>query len=119
RDDGYSQEEWKVVSESRKILHLPELALSCTAVRVPVFVGHSEAVHVETTEPIGPAEARALFATVPGVVVRDDPRAHAYPLATDAAGTDDILVGRVRRDASLPEGRGLALWIVADNVRVG
>jgi aspartate-semialdehyde dehydrogenase len=119
RDDGYSQEEWKVASESRKILHLDDLAISCTAVRVPVFVGHSEAVHVETTRALSAAEARALFANVPGVVVRDDPRAHVYPLATEAAGTDDILVGRVRRDASLPEGRGLALWIVADNVRVG
>ena len=119
REDGYSQEEWKVVAESRKILHLPDLAVSCTAVRVPVFVSHSEAVHVETSRPIAPADARALFANVPGVVVRDDPRDHVYPLATDAAGSDDILVGRVRRDASLPEGRGLALWIVADNVRVG
>jgi aspartate-semialdehyde dehydrogenase len=119
REDGYTQEEWKVVSESRKILHLPELAISCTAVRVPVFVGHSEAVHVETRDAITPEAARRLFAAVPGVVVRDDPRAHAYPLATDAAGTDDILVGRVRRDASLPAGRGLALWIVADNLRVG
>jgi aspartate-semialdehyde dehydrogenase len=119
RDDGYSQEEWKVVSESRKILHLPKLAISCTAVRVPVFVGHSEAVHVETREALTPEAARRLFASVPGVVVRDDPGAHVYPLATDAAGTDDILVGRIRRDASLPAGRGLALWIVADNLRVG
>ena len=119
RDDGYSQEEWKVVSESRKILHLPELAISCTAVRVPVFIGHSEAVHVETTAAVTPEAARRLFAAVPGVVIRDDPRAHVYPLATDAAGTDDILVGRIRRDSSLPAGRGLALWIVADNLRVG
>ena len=119
REDGYTQEEWKVVAESRKILHLPEPAISCTAVRVPVFVGHSEAVHVETSRALTPEDARTLFGAVPGVVVRDDPRAHAYPLATDAAGTDDILVGRIRRDASLPAGRGLALWIVADNLRVG
>jgi aspartate-semialdehyde dehydrogenase len=119
RADGYTQEEWKVVSESRKILHLPELAISCTAVRVPVFVSHSEAVHVETREPISPEDARRLFASVPGVVVRDDPASHDYPLATDAAGTDDILVGRIRRDTSLPDGRGLVLWIVADNLRVG
>jgi aspartate-semialdehyde dehydrogenase len=119
RQDGYTQEEWKVVSESRKILHMPNLAVSCTAVRVPVFVSHSEAVHVETVDPITPEEARELFAAVPGVVVRDDPATHAYPLAIDAAGTDDILVGRIRRDLSLPEGRGLALWVVADNLRVG
>jgi aspartate-semialdehyde dehydrogenase len=119
REDGYSQEEWKVVAESRKILHLPELAVSCTAVRVPVFVGHSEAVHVETSRPISASEAREILASVAGVVVRDDPRAHVYPLATDAAGSDDIVVGRIRADASLPGGRGLALWIVADNLRVG
>ncbi|HYN68857.1 MAG TPA: aspartate-semialdehyde dehydrogenase [Candidatus Eisenbacteria bacterium] len=119
RDDGYSQEEWKVVTESRKILHLPELRVSCTAVRVPVFISHSEAVHVETRDPITPDEARRLFAAVPGVIVHDDPRAHEYPLATDAAGRDEIFVGRVRRDVSLPDGRGLAFWVVADNVRKG
>jgi aspartate-semialdehyde dehydrogenase len=119
RDDGYSQEEWKVVAESLKILHLPDLRVSCTAVRVPVFISHSEAVHVETRDPISPEEARRLFAAVPGVVVQDDPRAHEYPLATDAAGRDEIFVGRVRRDVSLPDGRGLAFWVVADNVRKG
>jgi aspartate-semialdehyde dehydrogenase len=119
RDDGYTQEEWKVVAESRKILHLPDLPVSCTAVRVPVFVSHSEAVHVETRDAITPAEARRLFAAVTGVVVRDDPAAHRYPLAMDAEGTDDILVGRIRQDTSLPGNRGLALWIVADNLRVG
>jgi aspartate-semialdehyde dehydrogenase len=119
RDDGYTQEEWKVVAESRKILHLPNLPVSCTAVRVPVFVSHSEAVHVETRDPITPAEARRLFAAVTGVVVRDDPATHEYPLAMDAEGTDDILVGRIRQDTSLPGNRGLALWIVADNLRVG
>ena len=76
-------------------------------------------MHVETTRPIDPAAARRLFAAVPGVVVRDAPASHEYPLATEAEGTDDILVGRIRGDASLPEGRGLALWIVADNLRVG
>ncbi|MES1239258.1 MAG: aspartate-semialdehyde dehydrogenase, partial [Chloroflexota bacterium] len=78
-DSGYTKEEWKVVSESRKILHLPDLRISCTAVRVPVFVSHSEAVHVETTEPITPERARRLFEAVPGVVVQDDPGAHEYP----------------------------------------
>jgi len=86
RDDGYTKEEWKVIAESRKILHLPDLPISCTAVRVPVFVSHSEAVHVETSAPISVEEARALFAGIPGVVVVDDPAAHRYPLATDAAG---------------------------------
>jgi aspartate-semialdehyde dehydrogenase len=118
-DNGYTKEEWKVVSESRKILHLPDLRVSCTAVRIPVFVSHSEAVHVETTEPITPERARELFAAVPGVVVQDDPGAHRYPLAIEAAGQDEIFVGRVRQDPSIPDGRGLALWVVSDNVRKG
>lgn len=117
--NGYTKEEWKVVTESRKILHLPDLALSCTAVRVPVEYAHSEALHVETVEPIGPDAARDLFARVPGVVVRDDPANHVYPLALDAAGHDEIFVGRVRQDPSIADGRGLALWVVSDNVRKG
>jgi aspartate-semialdehyde dehydrogenase len=118
-DNGYTKEEWKVVSESRKILHLPDLPVSCTAVRVPVFIGHSEAVHVETEKPVTPAQARDLFALVPGVEVVDDPGKHEYPLATDAAGRDEIFVGRVRADASLPEGRGICFWVVSDNLRKG
>lgn len=118
-DNGYTREEWKVVTESRKILHLPELRISCTAVRIPVFVSHSEAVHVETRQAISPERARELFAAVPGVVVSDDPSSHVYPLATAAAGRDEIFVGRVRRDPSIPDGRGLALWVVSDNLRKG
>ena len=89
-DNGYTKEEWKVVTENRKILHLPDLRISCTAVRVPVFVSHSEAVHVETREPVTPERARELFAAVPGVVVQDDPAEHRYPLADRG--------GRSRRD---------------------
>jgi aspartate-semialdehyde dehydrogenase len=118
-DNGYTKEEWKVVTESRKILHLPDLRLSSTAVRVPVFVAHSEAVHVETTDPISPDRARTLFAAVPGVVVQDDPSTSTYPLATEAAGSDDIYVGRVRQDESVDGGRGLAFWVVSDNLRKG
>ena len=118
-DNGYTKEEWKVVTESRKILHLPELRVSCTAVRVPVFVSHSEAVHVETRDPITPDQARALFADVPGVVVQDDPASNLYPLATNAAGSDDVFVGRVRQDPSIPDHRGLAFWVVSDNLRKG
>jgi aspartate-semialdehyde dehydrogenase len=118
-DNGYTKEEWKVVTESRKILHLPDLRVSCTAVRVPVFVAHSEAVHVETTDPINPERARTLFAAVPGVVVQDDPPTSTYPLATAAAGTDEIYVGRVRQDPSIDGGRGLAFWVVSDNLRKG
>ncbi|HEY3164848.1 MAG TPA: aspartate-semialdehyde dehydrogenase [Candidatus Limnocylindrales bacterium] len=117
--NGYTKEEWKVVSESRKILHLPDLRLSCTAVRVPVFVAHSEAVHAETRRPITPDQARELFAAVDGVVVQDDPSTSTYPLATAAAGSDDIFVGRVRQDPSIDGGRGLAFWVVSDNLRKG
>jgi aspartate-semialdehyde dehydrogenase len=117
--NGYTREEWKVVTESRKILHLPELRISCTAVRIPVRVSHSEAVHVETSEPIIPQRARELFAAVPGVVVRDDPSTHSYPLAIDAAGRDEVFVGRVRQDASIADDRGIAFWVVSDNLRKG
>ena len=119
RDDGYTKEEWKVLAESRKILHLPDLRVSCTAVRVPVFAAHSEAVHVDTREPITPERARELFARCPGVVVVDDPARASYPLAIDAAGTDEVYVGRVRADTSRDDGRGLAFWVVSDNLRKG
>jgi aspartate-semialdehyde dehydrogenase len=118
-DNGYTKEEWKVVAESRKILHLPDLRVSCTAVRIPVFVAHSEAVHVETRDPITPDRARTLFGAVPGVIVQDDPSTSTYPLATKAAGSDEIFVGRVRQDESVAGGRGLALWVVSDNLRKG
>jgi aspartate-semialdehyde dehydrogenase len=118
-DNGYTKEEWKVVTESRKILHLPDLRISCTAVRIPVFVSHSEAVHVETRDPLTPEQARRLFASVPGVVVQDEPSAHEYPLASTSAGRDEVFVGRVRQDPSIDGGRGLALWIVSDNLRKG
>jgi aspartate-semialdehyde dehydrogenase len=116
-ENGYTREEWKVVTESRKILHLPDLRVSCTAVRVPVFVSHSEAVHVETTKHITPDEARKAFAAVAGVVVIDDPEAHSYPIATQAAGKDEVFVGRVRTDPSVENG--LAFWVVSDNLRKG
>lgn len=117
--NGYTKEEWKVVDENRKILGLPDLRISCTAVRIPVFVSHSEAVHVETRDPISPERARKLFGAVPGVIVQDDPAAHGYPLATEAAGRDEIFVGRVRQDVSIAGDRGLAFWVVSDNLRKG
>ena len=118
-DNGYTKEEWKLVTESRKILHMPDLRVSSTAVRIPVFVAHSEAVHVETRDPITPERARTLFAAVPGVVVQDDPDSSTYPLAVDAAGSDEVFVGRVRQDVSVDGDRGLAFWVVSDNLRKG
>ena len=115
--DGSTKEETKVVNESRKILGLPELRISATAVRVPVEVGHSEAVHVELERPFTPDDARSVFAQTTGVFVQDDPASHTYPLAADAAGSDGIYVGRVRVDQSVEHG--LAFWVVSDNVRKG
>ena len=116
-ESGYTGEERKVMGETRKMLALPDLAVSATCVRVPVFYAHSQSVQVETTEAISADAARALLTAAPGIVLVDDPAAARYPLARDAAGRDDVLVGRVRADSSHP--RGLAMWVVADNLRKG
>jgi aspartate-semialdehyde dehydrogenase len=116
-DDAYTDEELKLVNESRKILDLPDLRMSVTCVRVPVVTSHSEAVWVRTREPIGPDEARELLAAEAGITVIDDPAADAYPMAIDAEGVDGVLVGRIRRDLGDPNA--LALWVVADNLRKG
>jgi len=110
-------EETKLVNETHKILGDSELAISSTCVRVPVWRGHSEAVWIETREPLGAERARALLRDAPGVRVVDDPAAGAYPLPSAAAGTDDVLVGRIRDDAS--RRNGLSLFVVADNLRKG
>jgi len=115
--DGQTSEEAKIVAETKKILGLPALRVSATAVRVPVRVGHSAAVWVETRSPLDPAEARRLIAAAPGVVVMDDPERGLYPRARLAAGTDPVYVGRIRRDPAVPHG--LILWTVGDNVRKG
>jgi aspartate-semialdehyde dehydrogenase len=116
-EEGYYKEEWKMIHETRKIMHVPELPISATCARVPVAVSHSEAVHAEFSRPMPPAEARALLAAAPGVLVVDNPAESLYPLPLDAAGRDEVLVGRIRQDASHPNG--LAMWVVADNVRKG
>jgi aspartate-semialdehyde dehydrogenase len=117
QDNGYSREEMKLVWESRKILGLPDLRLSATAVRVPVRVGHSEAVTIDFARAVSPDEARTALATAPGGRVVDDPEHRAYPMPLDAAGGDDALVGRIRRDLS--HDRGLVLFIACDNLRKG
>jgi aspartate-semialdehyde dehydrogenase len=116
-EDGSTKEEQKVVRESRKILGLPALRISATAVRIPVEVSHSEAVHVELERAVTPVRARTVFAQTDGVFVEDDPTTHTYPLAATASGNDGIFVGRVRVDASVEHG--LAFWVVSDNVRKG
>jgi aspartate-semialdehyde dehydrogenase len=116
-DNDYTKEEWKLVEETRKIMHADDIAISAFCVRVPVFIGHSEAVHVEFSQPISPDEARRILAHAPGVKVLDDPAISLYPQPWSAAGTDEVFVGRIHRDAS--HLNGLVMWIVADNVRKG
>jgi aspartate-semialdehyde dehydrogenase len=118
QDNGYTKEEMKMVWETRKILEDPNIRVNATAVRVPVFFGHSEAVHLETRTKITAEEARALLSKAPGVVVMDERRPGGYPTAaTEAANRDTVYVGRIREDLS--SDRGLNLWVVADNVRKG
>lgn len=116
-EDGYTKEERKMEEETRKIMHAPDIAVSATCVRVPVFIGHSEAVHVEFTEPMSPHEAREILSQSPGIAVMDDPKARLYPYPWMSAGKDEVFVGRIRKDSSHP--RGLVLWIVSDNLRKG
>ncbi len=116
-DNDYTKEEWKLVEETRKIMHADDIAISATCVRAPVFIGHSEALHIEFSQPISPDEARRILAQAPGVKVLDDPTISLYPQPWSAAGTDEVFVGRIRRDASHPNG--LVMWVVADNLRKG
>jgi len=115
--DGYTKEEHKMMGETRKIIGDDRIGVSATCVRVPVFVGHAEAVNVQTREPISPETARELLAAAPGVEVVDDPSSGSYPLQRDCAGKDPTYVGRIRRDLS--NERALDMWIVADNLRKG
>jgi aspartate-semialdehyde dehydrogenase len=116
-DSGYTKEEWKMMAETRKIMHEPELPLSATCVRVPVFYSHSLAVHAEFERPITADEARDALRQAPGVVVQDDPAVDLYPTPRAATGKDAVFVGRIREDMSNP--RGLAMWICCDNIRKG
>ena len=117
--DDYTTEERKVMAETRKILGASEadLRITATCVRVPVFRGHSESVNIQTRQPLSPEQCRELLARSPGILLVDSPGTGIYPLATDAAGRDEVLVGRIRRDAS--EERSLNLWVVGDNLRKG
>ncbi|MDM8000905.1 MAG: aspartate-semialdehyde dehydrogenase [Dehalococcoidia bacterium] len=116
-ENGYTKEEWKMVEETRKIMHAPDIAISATCVRVPVMIGHSEAVQVEFSRPMSPDEARSILSKAPGVMLMDDPAGRIYPYPVMAAGRDEVYVGRIRKDASHPNG--LVLWVVSDNIRKG
>jgi aspartate-semialdehyde dehydrogenase len=114
---GYTKEEMKMLDETRKIMGDDSIQVTATTVRVPVYVGHSESVNIETQMKLSANEARALLAEAPGVMVYDDPVHKIYPTPIDVAGKDDVYVGRIREDESIPNG--LNLWIVADNLRKG
>ncbi len=116
-DDGFTTEERKMIEETRKIFEDPRILVSPTCVRVPVDTSHSEAVHVELAAPYDLADVRSMLEDAPGVIVIDDPESTAYPLAMNAAGRDEVFVGRLRRDPSAENG--LIMWVVSDNLRKG
>lgn len=115
--NGYTKEEMKVVQETQKIMELPDLPVTCTAVRVPVFVSHSESVLVELDKPLSPEKAREVLSKAEAVEVWDEPENSHYPTPLDTAGRDPVYVGRIRIDTSSPNG--LNFWVVADNLRIG
>jgi aspartate-semialdehyde dehydrogenase len=117
KDGGLYSEEVKMMQETRKIFHVPDLRVSATCVRVPVMVGHSEAIHIELERPMDPEEVREILRSAPGVAVIDDPAESGYPVPLEAACRDEVFVGRIRRDPSHP--RGIAMWVVSDNLRKG
>lgn len=116
-DNGYTKEEMKMVNETKKILNDPSIAVTATTVRVPVFHAHSESINIETEKKITADEVRRILSTAPGILVVDDPQGKRYPLAVDAAGRNETLVGRIREDESIPNG--INMWVVADNIRKG
>jgi len=116
-DNFYTKEEMKMVNETRKIMEIPELALTATCVRVPVYYAHSECVNIETNKKITRAEAIALLKKFPGVTVVDDPASGKYPMPLMVEGKDDVYVGRIREDESV--ANGINMWVVADNIRKG
>lgn len=116
-ENGYTKEEMKMIFETRKILGDQSIAITATTVRVPVFDSHSESINLEFEKPFDVDEVKSLLAHSPGIILQDDPANNIYPLALDAAGTDSVYVGRIRRDESVQSG--LNLWVVADNIRKG
>jgi aspartate-semialdehyde dehydrogenase len=115
--DGMTEEEWKMVRESQKIMHLPDLRVSCTTVRTPVFRGHGESIIAKFDNPADPDEAREILKNAPGIVVQDDPANSIYPRPRYCEGKDPVFVGRIRKDTGLDNA--LAMWVVSDNLRKG
>ncbi|MCK5811767.1 MAG: aspartate-semialdehyde dehydrogenase [Clostridiales bacterium] len=116
-ENGYTKEEIKMINETRKILHEPNLAVTATAVRVPVFDSHSESINIEFEKPFNIDDVKKTITNAPGIIVQDDPFNNIYPLALEAAGKNETFVGRIRRDESVKNG--INIWVVADNIRKG
>ena len=116
-DCGYTNEEWKLVKETHKIMHDDKIKVSATTVRVPVRTGHSEAVYIETAKPLVPEKAREILSKSSGIIVIDDLKNSLYPMPKDVEGKDEVFVGRIRRDPFVKNG--LWLWVVSDNLRKG
>ncbi len=117
--NGYNLEEIKMVNETRKIFDCAEIAITCTCIRIPVFRAHCESINLEFTEAITPDQVRDLLSTAPGVSVLDDRENNRFPMPIDASGKDDIFVGRIRQDESVPENRGINIWVAGDQLRKG
>jgi len=117
--NGYNLEETKMVNETRKIFDYPDIAITCTCIRIPVFRAHCESINLEFTDPITPDEVRDLLSTAPGVKVLDDREHNRFPMPIDATDKDDIFVGRIRQDESIPENRGINIWVAGDQLRKG
>lgn len=117
--DGYNEEETKMVKETRKIFSCPDIAITATCVRIPVMRAHCESINLEFTKPMTPQQVRELLAAAPGVTVLDDREHNRFPMPIDATGKDDVLVGRIRQDESLPDQRGINLWVAGDQLRKG
>ena len=117
QSSGYTKEEEKMINETRKILHAPDIKITVTCVRVPVVCSHSESINIEFEKPFDLAELKELLQNSPGIVVQDDPGKNLYPMPINATGKDDVFVGRIRRDFSVENG--VNLWVVSDNVRKG
>ena len=117
--NGYNEEETKMIKETRKIFDCPDIEITCTCIRVPVFRAHCESINLEFTDPITPDQVRDLLSTAPGVSLIDDRKNNRFPMPIDATGKDDIFVGRIRQDESVPENRGINIWVAGDQLRKG
>jgi aspartate-semialdehyde dehydrogenase len=117
--NGYNLEETKLVRETRKIFDCPDIAITCTCIRIPVFRAHCESINLEFKDPITPDQVRDLLSTAPGVQVMDDREHNRFPMPIDVSGKDDVFVGRIRQDESIPENRGINIWVAGDQLRKG